>query len=446
MIEWLWNILFLIVTIGVLVTVHEFGHFWVARKLGVKVLTFSVGFGKALWSRTSKDGVEYRIAAIPLGGYVKMLDEREADVPAELAPQAFNRAPVWTRIAIASAGPLANFLFASVAFAVMYMVGVRDLRPVLGEIAADSAAGRAGLRAGMEVVAIDDEPVSSWEELTFALVERVGTENAVEVKVRDQAANEHYQLSPGTLVLEGYEADVAGVLGLQVRQRPWPAILAVVTPGGPAAKGGLLAGDEILSWDGAAVSGYLSLREKIAAAKGNTVTLRILRNGAEQELTVVVGEREGRGFLDIEAALPPPLPANWQVMRQYGLLDSLAAGWYKTLDTSALVLDGLSKLLTGKLSVQSLSGPVTIAKGAGATAAAGVDRFFWFLGLISVNLGLINLLPIPMLDGGHLLYYGVEVVRGRPLPERVQEWGLRIGLSLVGALMLIALFNDFARP
>ena len=444
MIVWLWNILFLIVTIGVLVTVHEFGHFWVARKLGVKVLTFSVGFGKALWSRTSSDGVEYRIAAIPLGGYVKMLDEREADVPAELASQAFNRASVWTRIAVASAGPLANFLFAIVAFAVMYMVGVRDLRPVLGEIAADSAAGRAGLRAGMEVVAIDDEPVSSWEELTFALVARVGQDEPVLVRVRDQAGNEQHRLPGGALNLSGHEADIAGHIGLQPRRLPWPPVVSSVVAQGPAERAGIRVGDILTHWNDEPISDFLPLTEKIAAAKGNTATLRLLRDGQEQSVQLTVAEQDGKGVLGI-SSMRPPLPDDWWVRYRLGPLDAMAAGWQKMLDTTALVWNGLGKLLTGALSVQSLSGPVTIAQGAGATAAAGVDRFFWFLGLISVNLGLINLLPIPMLDGGHLLYYGVEVVRGRPLSERVQEWGLRIGLSLVGALMLIALFNDFAR-
>ena len=444
MIEWLWNGLFLIITIGVLVTVHEFGHFWVARRLGVKVLTFSVGFGNAIWKRISKDGVEYRIAAIPLGGYVKMLDEREANVPAELAPQAFNRASVWTRIAVASAGPIANFLFAIVAFAAMYMVGVRDLRPVLGDIAADSAAGRAGLQAGMEVVAVDDTAVSSWEELTFALVARVGNDEPVQLRVQNQAANERYLLPAGAMSLTGHEADIAGHVGLRPRTPAWPAVVNSVAEGGPAERAGVQVGDQLTHWNDELIASFPALTEKIAAAKGNTVTLRLLRDGQEQTLQLTVAEQGGKGVLGI-GSVRPTVPDDWWVTYRLGPLDAAVAGWHKMVDTTALVWDGLGKLVTGALSLQSLSGPVTIAQGAGATAAAGADRFFWFLGLISVNLGLINLLPIPMLDGGHLLYYGVEVVRGRPLSERVQEWGLRIGLSLVGALMLIALFNDFAR-
>ncbi|MFN4289572.1 MAG: RIP metalloprotease RseP [Permianibacter sp.] len=444
MIEWLWNGLFLIITIGVLVTVHEFGHFWVARRLGVKVLTFSVGFGSAIWKRLGKDGVEYRIAAIPLGGYVKMLDEREADVPAELAAQAFNRASVWTRIAVASAGPIANFLFAIVAFAAMYMVGVRDLRPVLGDIDADSAAGRAGLRAGMEVIAVDDTAVSSWEELTFALVTRVGTEAPVQLRVRDQAANERHLLPAGAMILSGHEADISGHVGLRPRTPPWPAIINSVSDGGPAQRAGVQVGDELTHWNDEPITSFPALTEKIAAAKGNTVTLRLLRDGQPHTLQLTVADQGGKGVLGI-GSLRPAVPEDWWVTYQLGPFDAAIAGWHKMVDTTTLVWDGLGKLITGALSVQSLSGPVTIAQGAGATAAAGADRFFWFLGLISVNLGLINLLPIPMLDGGHLLYYGAEVVRGRPLSERVQEWGLRIGLSLVGALMLIALFNDFAR-
>ncbi|NQD38684.1 RIP metalloprotease RseP [Permianibacter sp. IMCC34836] len=445
MIAWLWNILFLFITIGVLVTVHEFGHFWVARRLGVRVLTFSIGFGSALWSRRAADGVEYRIAAIPLGGYVKMLDEREADVPTEQLPQAFNRQSVWTRIAVALAGPVANFLFAIIAFAAMYMVGIRDLKPVLGDVAADSAAAAAGLRAGMEVVAVDDEAVQTWEELTFALVARVGSERPVELQARDNGAIGRYRLPAGALDLSGYEADIAGHVGLRGRSLPWPAIINSLDENGAAKRAGIQVGDVISLWDGEPVSGFPALTEKITAAAGKTVTLRLLRADAPLDIAVTIADDNGRGRLGV-GSVRPATPDDWLVLRQLGLWDALVGGWHKMVDTSALVLDGLSKLVTGKLSLKSLSGPVTIAEGAGATAAAGPDRFFWFLGLISVNLGLINLMPIPMLDGGHLLYFGVEAVRGRPLSERVQEWGLRIGVALVGALMLIALFNDFARP
>jgi len=444
MMVWLWNILFLVITIGVLVTVHEFGHFWVARRLGVSVLTFSVGFGKALWSRRSADGVEYRIAAIPLGGYVKMLDEREGEVPAELLATAFNRQPVLTRIAVVVAGPLANFLFAIIAFAAMYMVGVRDLKPVLGEMTQDSIAMRAGLRAGMDVIAVADDTVQSWEDLTFALVKQVGNDEPVLFTVRYNGNIERHPLPAGALKLSGLEADIAGHIGLQVRERPWPAVITSLAEKGPAERAGIRVGDLISHWNDEPVSGFPALAEKITVAAGKTVTLRLLRDGVSVPVNLTVDDREGRGVLGI-GSIPPAAPDDWLVLRQLGPIDASVAGWHKMIDTSALVLDGLGKLITGALSVQSLSGPVTIAQGAGATAAAGLDRFFWFLGLISVNLGLINLMPIPMLDGGHLLYFGVEAVRGRPLSERVQEWGLRIGLSLVGALMLIALFNDFAR-
>lgn len=444
MMVWLWNILFLIITIGVLVTVHEFGHFWVARRLGVPVLTFSIGFGKALWSRRAADGVEYRIAAIPLGGYVKLLDEREADVPAELAPRAFNRQSVWTRIAVVLAGPVANFLFAIIAFAAMYMVGVRDLRPVLGEVAADSAAARAGLRTGMEIIAVDDEPVQSWEDLVFALVDRVGAEQSVQITVKDQAANEFHQLAPGALELKGREADIAGHVGLKLRELPWPVVIAEVVGGGPAAQAGLMVGDQISHWNDESISSYPRLVEKIKAAPGKAVTLRAIRDGQTLSVSLIIEAKDGAGFLGI-GPVRPEIPDDWEIRRRMNPVEAFSAGWFKMVEVSSLTLNGLGKLVTGKVSLKSLSGPVSIAQGAGATAATGPDRFFWFLGLISVNLGLINLLPIPMLDGGHLLYYSAEVVRGRPLSERVQEWGLRIGLSLVGALMLIALFNDFAR-
>ena len=447
MITGLWNLFFLILTIGILVTVHEWGHFWVARRLGVKVEVFSIGFGRALWKRIGRDGVEYRIAWIPLGGYVRMLDERESETPIADPTGAFNRQSVWVRTAVIIAGPLANFLFAVLAFAIMYWVGIQDLRAVLGPVPAGSPAAEAGLQPGMEITAVDGESVSGWQHLNMALVRHIGDDEPLTITAKTDDGEQRFRLPPFGLDLEGHDADLLRQLGLNVKRLEIPARIAVVAEQSPAEKAGLQIGDLITSVDSEPVD-WFGLVEKIQAKPDETVTLAVRRNDQTMELNLVVGHQtEGsrrQGYLGISPQPVMPDP-NDRVRMQLPFWDGFVAGIDRTIDTTSLIVDGLVKLVTGAISVKTLSGPVSIAQGAGTTAAVGVGQFFWFLGLISVNLGLINLLPIPVLDGGHLMYNVVEILRGKPLSERVQEWGLRIGMSLVGALMLIALFNDFAR-
>lgn len=447
MIVWLWNSFFLIVTIGVLVTVHEFGHFWVARKLGVKVEVFSIGFGKALWSRRAADGVEYRIAWIPLGGYVRMLDERESDTPLANPEGAFNRQSVWVRTAVVVAGPLANFIFAVFAFAAMAYFGTHDLRAILGPVPIESHAGKAGLMEGMEIIQVDGENVTGWSQLNLSLVSRIGDEKNIEITAKTASGEQRFQLPAFSLEMKGHDADLMEQLGLTFKQYDIPAKVAVIAENGPAQKFELQIGDLITHFEQETVNWY-SLVEMVQARPDESVRLRVLRNGQEIELLVTLGHQtdgnQRKGYLGISPE-SPKRDADEFVLVQLPIWESVVSGMGKTIDTTRMTLDGLYKLITGKISVKTLSGPVSIAKGAGSTAAAGIGQFFWFLGLVSVNLGLINLLPIPVLDGGHLMYNIMEMLRGKPISEYAQEWGLRIGMSLVGALMFIALFNDFAR-
>ncbi|MBI2379980.1 MAG: sigma E protease regulator RseP [Gammaproteobacteria bacterium] len=447
----LWNGFFLVVALGLLVTVHEFGHFWVARRCGVKVLCFSIGFGTPLWRRIGRDGTEYQIAAIPLGGYVKMLDEREAPVDAAELQFAFNRQPVVSRIAIVAAGPLCNFLFAILAYSLMYMVGITTLKPILGDIDPASIAGRAGLRAGEQIQRMDGREIQSWEDVTFAAVARVGetTPLVLETRVKGTDGTRRYELDISAWRLNGKEPDVLGSLGLKPVEPKIPAVLAEVAENEPAGKAGLKIGDKVLSVDGKPVADWPELVRQITASPERKLRLTVERAGQKQHLDVTPRAATGEdgkpiGLLGVRPVVPAGL-SDLQHRVQFGPLDAVWRGAGKTWEVSVLSLKMLGKLVTGSVPVDSISGPISIAQGAGASARIGLEYFLSFLALISINLGLINLLPIPVLDGGHLMYYLIESVRGRPLSERMQEWGLRLGMSLVLGLMLVAVYNDLAR-
>ncbi|WP_060512644.1 RIP metalloprotease RseP [Pseudomonas sp. NBRC 111124] len=439
-----------LVALGVLVTFHEFGHFWVARRCGVKVLRFSVGFGMPLLRWHDRQGTEFVVAAIPLGGYVKMLDEREGDVPAALAHQSFNRKSVRQRIAIVAAGPIANFLLAIVFFWLLAMLGTQQIRPVIGAVEAGSPAASAGLAAGQEIVSIDGKATSGWSAVNLQLVRRLGESGTLQVGVRDEGATAERQLQ---VKLDHWlkgadEPDPIQSLGL----RPWrPAVspvLAEIDPKGPAAAAGLKAGDKLLALDGAALSDWQQVVDSVRARPDAQVVLRVGRDGAALEVPVTLARKgEGKavgGYLGagVKGAEWPP-----SMLREvsYGPLDAVGEGLSRTWNMSVLTLESLKKMLFGELSVKNLSGPITIAKVAGASAQSGVGDFLNFLAYLSISLGVLNLLPIPVLDGGHLLFYLVEWARGRPLSERVQGWGVQIGISLVVGVMLLALINDLGR-
>lgn len=446
----LYMIIGTLVALGVLVTFHEFGHFWVARRCGVKVLRFSVGFGTPLLRWHDRHGTEFVIAAIPLGGYVKMLDEREGEVPPALVEQSFNRKSVRQRIAIVAAGPVANFLLAIVFFWVLAMLGTQQVRPVIGAVEAGSLAASAGLTAGQEIVSIDGKPTNGWSAVNLQLVRRLGESGTLQVGVREEGASAERQLQ---VKLDSWlkgadEPDPIQSLGLQ----PWrPAIvpvLAEIDPKGPAAAAGLKTGDKLLAIDGVAVSDWQQVVDAVRARPQAKVMVRLERDGAALDVPVTLARKgEGKaagGYLGA-GVKGGEWPANMLREVSYGPLDAVGEGLSRTWNMSVLTLESLKKMLFGELSVKNLSGPITIAKVAGASAQSGVGDFLNFLAYLSISLGVLNLLPIPVLDGGHLLFYLVEWARGRPLSDRVQGWGVQIGISLVIGVMLLALINDLGR-
>ena len=439
-----------LIALGVLVTFHEFGHFWVARRCGVKVLRFSVGFGMPLLRWHDKQGTEFVIAAIPLGGYVKMLDEREGDVPVDQLDQSFNRKSVRQRIAIVAAGPIANFLLALVFFWVLAMLGSEQVRPVIGAVESGSIAAKAGLGAGQEIVAIDGEPTSGWAAVNLQLVRRLGESGSLRVLVREQGSTAD---SPRELTLDKWlkgadEPDPIRSLGI----RPWrpalPPVLAELDPKGPAQAAGLKTGDRLVSLDGQALNDWQQVVDTVRTRPDTKILLRVERDGAQIDVPVTLAARgESKapsGYLGagVKAIDWPP-----EMIREvsYGPLAAIGEGARRTWTMSILTLDSLKKMLFGELSVKNLSGPITIAKVAGASAQSGVADFLNFLAYLSISLGVLNLLPIPVLDGGHLLFYLIEWARGRPLSDRVQGWGIQIGISLVVGVMLLALVNDLGR-
>ena len=439
-----------LVALGVLVTFHEFGHFWVARRCGVKVLRFSVGFGTPLLRWHDRQGTEFVVAAIPLGGYVKMLDEREGDVPADQLDQSFNRKTVGQRIAIVASGPVANFLLAIAFFWVLAMMGSQQVRPVIGAVESGSLAAKAGLVAGQEIVSIDGQPTVGWSNVNLQLVRRLGESGAIQVAVRgpDSDVESSHQLVLHDWLKGADEPDPIKSLGI----RPWrpelPAVLAELDPKGPAQAAGLKTGDKLLSMNGQAINDWQQVVDWVRLRPAARVDLRVERDGVALEVPVVLAARgEGdaaTGYLGagVKGVDWPPA-----MIREvsYGPVAAIGEGVKRTWTMSVLTLDSLKKMLFGELSVKNLSGPITIAKVAGASAQSGVADFLNFLAYLSISLGVLNLLPIPVLDGGHLLFYLIEWARGRPLSDRVQGWGMQIGISLVVGVMLLALVNDLGR-
>ncbi|ROL82787.1 RIP metalloprotease RseP [Pseudomonas chlororaphis] len=439
-----------LIALGVLVTFHEFGHFWVARRCGVKVLRFSVGFGMPLLRWHDRQGTEFVIAAIPLGGYVKMLDEREGEVPVDQLDQSFNRKSVRQRIAIVAAGPIANFLLALVFFWGLAMLGTEQVRPVIGSVEAGSIAAKAGLSSGQEIVAIDGEPTVGWSAVNLQLVRRLGESGTLQLLVREQGSTAD---SPRELLLDNWlkgtdEPDPIRSLGI----RPWrpelAPVLAELDPKGPAQAAGLKTGDRLLALDGQPLTDWQQVVDWVRVRPDTKIVLRVERDGAQIDVPVTLAargkEKVASGYLGagVKAVDWPP-----EMLREvsYGPLAAIGEGARRTWTMSVLTLDSLKKMLFGELSVKNLSGPITIAKVAGASAQSGVADFLNFLAYLSISLGVLNLLPIPVLDGGHLLFYLIEWARGRPLSDRVQGWGIQIGISLVVGVMLLALVNDLGR-
>ena len=440
-----------IVALGVLIVVHEYGHYLAARLCNIKVLRFSVGFGKSIatWRR-GRDGTEWTLAAVPFGGYVKMLDEREGFVPAEDLPRAFNRQSVWKRFVVVGAGPVFNFIFAVLVYAALFMHGMPEVRPIIAQPPAGTPAALAGFRAGETLRAIDGEPVRTWGEVRWRVLEAALQHEVLSI----EAIDERQKISVLTLDLgpvtdKEVESDLLAHLGLQLYRPTLEPVLGRLVAGSPAQRAGLAPGDRITRVNGVAVETWDGLVRAIRAHPEQTLKLAVVRDGATLSLEVrpeaveANGERIGR----IGAA--PRIPASHAdrmlVRVHYGPLESLLKAAGKTYDIAVFSLRMIGKMLLGEVSWRHLSGPVTIADFAGQSAQLGWIPYVNFLALISISLGVLNLLPIPLLDGGHLMYYTVEIIKGSPVSERAMELGQRVGLTLLLVMMAFAFYNDLNR-
>ncbi|ARD21732.1 sigma E protease regulator RseP [Shewanella japonica] len=452
MLDFLWNLGSFIVVLGILITAHEYGHFWVARRCGIKVERFSIGFGKAIWRKVGQDGTEYVVAMIPLGGYVKMLDERVEDVPEELKDQAFNRKTVWQRIAVVSAGPIANFLFAIVALYLMYLIGVPSLKPVIDTTRANTPAAQIELKEPMQIVAVSGQKVRNWEEVNLALVGHIGGKelDISLVPLSSTTASEKtYTLDIRDWQFDPDKESPIGAMGLGIYRPGIKPVIALVTNGSAAEIAGLQLGDEILKVNGQPYQDWNDFVDVIQTSANKDVNLTIARNN--EQLTIIVtpqAQTNANGeTIGIVGVSPTQIdwPESMRFQLEYGIVDSFAAAADKTWQLVVVSFKMIGKLFTGDVSVKNLSGPISIAQGAGTSADYGLVYFLGFIALISVNLGIINLMPLPVLDGGHLLYYFIEVITGKPVPEKVQDIGFRFGAVMLLLLMSIAIFNDFSR-
>ena len=450
----IYSVLSFIVAIGVLVTIHEFGHFWVARKMGVKVLRFSVGFGKPLWTiKAGADQTEYVVASIPLGGYVKMLDEREAEVAEADLDRAFNRKNVWKRFAIVAAGPMFNFIFAIVAYTLIYLVGIDGIKPVIGEVSVPSPAHSAGVRLQDTILSINGIETPSWEKARFTLLEESVDRGKITLVVQGldkQISDKSLDIS-GLRLLQDEQIDLMGELGLSMWRPDIAPLIAEVIPGGAAQASGLLAEDQIVSINGEMVINARHWVDIIRANPGNNLSLVVLRDKQKVTLQLRPDKREENGvsygFIGVKNRVDIPIEIRRQmeVTERYGPIGALTAAVDKTWRMSWLTLKVLGKLVVGEASVKNLSGPITIARYAGISAQIGLMQFVGFLAIISISLGVLNLLPIPILDGGHLFYYLIEMIKGSPVSEMTELVGQKIGLALLLGLMSIAIYNDLIR-
>lgn len=441
-------VIWFIVAVGVLITVHELGHFSVARWVGVKVLRFSVGFGRPLWLKRGGDGTEYVLAAIPLGGYVRMLDEREGPVDARERDRAFNTQSVGKRIAIVVAGPVANFLFAVFAFSVMYMVGITDLRPVIGE--PEGPAQMAGFQEGDLIQSVDGVPTVTWSEAALGLLDGVLDRRSVRVTVEDLEGQTHERV----LDLSQREQEIEEDRLLQgIGFSPWrpalPPVISTVSGNSAAERGGLQAGDRILSVEGEDIASWRQWQDLIRAHPEEMLSIVVERGGEQVELLLIPDLRESDdgpiGFLGVSREVPEEYMQRSYVRQRFGPVTALGKGTGETWRVSTLTLGMIGRMILGEASVKSLSGPISIARYANDMASAGLSNFLRFLAVLSVSLGILNILPIPVLDGGHLMYYLIELVKGSPVSEQAQFMGQRIGIGLLLGLMAMVFYNDILR-
>jgi regulator of sigma E protease len=440
------SILAFIVAISVLVAVHEFGHFWVAKRLGFKVLRFSIGFGRPLWMRTAgADRTEYVIAAIPLGGYVKLLDEREGPVAAAELDRSFTRRPVWQRLLVLSAGPAFNFLFAIVAYWVLFMWGVPQTHPVVGDVVLNSHAALAGLKPRDEILQVGDQRTPDPKSVIFALLEDLLDDGRVKLHVRGTDGAERDVQLAVTDVRERHGLTEPGALltglGFDFRAPEVPPIVDKPVPNGPAEQAGVKSGDRVLAVDEHSVATSTEFRDYVSKRPGERVILTLRGRDGERNVAVTIrAEQEGAatvGRIGVELQRAE--------LERLGPFAALGRASGETWIMSQLTVSMLWNMIMGRVSVKNISGPINIAAFAGETARVGLRPFLTFLAIVSISLGVLNLLPIPLLDGGHLMYYLIEIVKGKPVSERAMELGQRVGLALLLVMMAFAFYNDLNR-
>jgi len=445
------TLLITIFTLAVLITVHEYGHFWVARRCGVKVLRFSIGFGRSLLSWRDKLGTEYVIALIPLGGYVKMLDEREANVPEEELEFAFNRKPVLKRIAIVAAGPLANFVLAILAYWFVFLSGETGYTPIIEQVKPGSIADVAGLESGQEIVAVDGKETPTWQALSFNLLDRLGDSGPILFSVRyaDSDVVYHQKAELNMWLADKEQPNLFGGLGIDMYRPEVPVVIDEIVAESAAEEAGLLPGDRILMADGEPMNQWMEWVEYVRARANQSILIQVERDSTIQEFVITParivddgGKVHGQVGVSVQI---PEWPKDMVRQFNYSFGSALIASLRRTADISMFTLISIKKMIMGVISPKNLSGPITIAKVASVSAKSGLEAYVGFLALLSISLGVLNLLPIPVLDGGHLLYYGVEWLVGHPVPEKVQVVGYQMGMFIILGVMVLALYNDFAR-
>jgi regulator of sigma E protease len=442
---------FFILTLGILITFHEFGHFWVARRLGVKVLRFSVGFGKPLWSwRRGADNTEYVIAALPLGGYVKMVDEREGEVAPQDLPRAFNRQPLASRAAIVAAGPFFNFFLAIGVYWLVFMLGVVGMKPIVGQVEPGSIAAQGGFEQGDEIVAVAGTETRAWNNTILTILDRALSGGSVDVQVKSKSD----QVATRTLDLTGIAADLdqgnlMDMLGIQPARLPVPPVIGQLESGGPAMKSGLQTGDRVVRADGEAIPDWGAWVQYVRARPDQDIQLEVERDGQIVSLVIhparVEGNSESYGRIGAGVQQVEEDFSDFTVVQKYGPLPAMGEALAKTWNVTILTLRMLYKMIVGEVSVSNLSGPISIAQYAGGSASIGLVPFLTFLAIVSVSLGVLNLLPIPILDGGHLLYYLVEMFKGSPVSQATEILGQKIGIVIILGLMVFAFYNDLLR-
>ncbi|WOE40178.1 RIP metalloprotease RseP [Acinetobacter chinensis] len=449
------NALFIIVAaillLGPLIAIHEFGHYIVARKLGVKVLVYSIGFGPTLLKWTSKkSGIQYQLSALPLGGYVKMLDEREGDVSEEDRPKAFNRQHPWKRIAIVAAGPLINLVFAVLLFWILFLPSQEQLNTKVGKVIPGTPAATVQMKSGDLITAVDGTPVSTWEKLNFALVDRVGETGTIEIQAERQGQIRTFNL-PVQNFLKDQSQSTLDVLGFTPYRPHIPAVISKLSEDGAAIRQGMKNGDKIIAINGVKMKDWFDVVQVVQASPEKLLKIDVLRNSQLVQLEVMPqGKRDSMGNVTGMLGVQNNpgkvvIPDEYKQVIQYSPTEAGIKAVEKTGQISSMILNSIVKMVRGLIGLENLSGPITIAKVAGQSAEMGWQTFISFMALMSVSLGILNLLPIPMLDGGHLVYYFVELLRGKPVSEQIQLVGLKIGMVLLGSMMLLALFNDFMR-